>query len=154
MEYIVSLLFTSSFLEYIASSLEYIVPFVLLLSGIALLLSVLAIWFSLKTNKRSNQSQYYQQFKTILHTLSAEIYSDSQTIEQKCFHYLRLISQQENNHVCNKYKQNAIKECCTEIRYLLATLSNKKINNKDTVLDNISKQISVIDADIKDFCYK
>lgn len=121
---------------------------------IALLLSIIAIWLSRKKNKISNQSQYYQQFNIRLNVLSTEIYSGSQTIEQKCFHYLRLISQQKNNHICNEDKRNKIIVCCAKIRYLLVTLSNKKNKNKDMVLNSISKQISVIETDIKDFCYK
>lgn len=129
--------------------------FSLVFSFISFVMSMFALYISIWRGRNLTKSNYYQRFITRLDALSAEVCSYSiQESEQKCQIYLTLISQQQNNHICNQDKQQQVSTCCTKIRLLLPKLSKQDIKDKNSILENISQLISDIETSIQDFCYK
>lgn len=124
------------------------------LSVFAVIISIMAI---AKPIRHSTRNIYFQQFNLRLDMLSAELsaYSAKEENEQKCQHYLELISRQRTNHINNKDKQDNITMYCREIRRLLPSISSKQtLEDKNNALKDIYEKVRLIEVDINDFCYK
>ena len=117
---------------------------------------LISIWASVFPIRKSTKSIYFAGFNSSVGSLTAEIYSyyAQEKSEAMCQHYLNLISKPKNNHICNKIKQDEVSRYCTEIRRLLPKLSSKRTANKGDILKTIYTQLSYIEVNIDDFCYK
>ncbi len=124
--------------------------------ALSLIAIVISIWAAIFPSRKSTKSFYCKAFNENIGSLTLEVYSHKKNSEQKCVHYLDLISKPKNNHIRNKIKRDKVSECCTNIRRLLPKLSN--INTKNTqrksILGDISTHMTSIEVDVKDFCYK